>query len=76
MKDLVEYLAKNLVENPDEVVVTEEFDGQRHLIHLDVAEADMGKVIGRGGRVAEAMRAVLKVSAARQDTRAALDIGD
>jgi predicted RNA-binding protein YlqC (UPF0109 family) len=76
VKDLVEYMAKNLVEKPDEVEVTDDFDGQRHLIHLDVAADDMGKVIGRGGRVAEAMRALLKVAAARQDTRAALDIGD
>lgn len=76
MKELVEYIARGLVESPDDVVVTEEWDGHRYLIHLDVADDDMGKVIGRGGRVAEAMRALLKVSAARQDTRAVLDIGD
>ena len=76
MKELVDYIARELVENPDEVVTTEEWDGNRYVIHLDVAEGDMGKVIGRGGRVAEAMRALLKVSAARQDTRAVLDIGD
>ena len=76
MKELIDYIARALVENPDEVVVTEEWDGQRNLIHLDVAEADMGKVIGRGGRVAEAMRSLLKVAAAKQDTRAVLDIGD
>jgi predicted RNA-binding protein YlqC (UPF0109 family) len=56
--------------------VTEEWDGHRHVIHLDVAEGDMGKVIGRGGRVAESMRSLLKVASARQDTRAVLDIGD
>ena len=76
MKELVDYIARSLVENPDEVETTEEWDGQRHLVHLDVAESDMGKVIGRGGRVAEAMRTLLKVAAARQDTRAVLDIGD
>ena len=76
MKELVDYIARSLVENPDEVVTTEEWDGQRYLVHLDVAESDMGKVIGRGGRVAEAMRSLLKVSAAKQDTRAVLDIGD
>jgi predicted RNA-binding protein YlqC (UPF0109 family) len=76
MQQLVEYMARNLVENEDEVVVTDEFDGHRHLIHLDVAETDMGKVIGRGGRVAESMRALLKVAAAKNETRAALDIGD
>jgi len=76
MKELVEYMARNLVEDADAVEVTDDFDGQRHLIHLDVAPDDMGKVIGRGGRVAESMRALLKVAAARGDTRAALDIGD
>jgi predicted RNA-binding protein YlqC (UPF0109 family) len=76
MKELIDYIAKGLVENPDDVATTEEWDGQRHVIHLDVAESDMGKVIGRGGRVAEAMRSLLKVAAAREDTRAVLDIGD
>ena len=76
MKELVEYIAKGLVEKPDEVVVTEEWDGHRHVIHLDVADTDMGKVIGRGGRVAEATRALLKVASAQHDTRAVLDIGD
>ena len=76
MKELIDYVARALVENPDEVETTEEWDGQRYLIHLEVAETDMGKVIGRGGRVAEAMRSLLKVAAARQDTRAVLDIGD
>jgi predicted RNA-binding protein YlqC (UPF0109 family) len=76
MKELVEFMAKGLVENPDEVEATEEWDGHRYVVHLDVAESDMGKVIGRGGRVAEAMRTLLKAAAARQDTRAVLDIGD
>ncbi len=76
MKELVEYIARSLVENPDEVEVTEEWDGYRHVVHLDVNDEDMGKVIGRGGRVAEAMRALLKVAAAKQETRAVLDIGD
>jgi len=76
MKDLIEYMAKALVENPDEVEVTENWDGHRTVVHLDVAGTDMGKVIGRGGRVAEAMRSLLKVAAAKRDTRAVLDIGD
>jgi len=76
MKDLVEYMAKAMVESPDEVVVTERDEGHRTIIHLDVAEGDMGKVIGRGGRVAEAMRTLLKVAAAKSDVRAVLDIGD
>jgi uncharacterized protein len=76
VKELIEYVARSLVENPEEVNVSEEWDGQRHVIHLDVADSDMGKVIGRGGRVAESMRALLKVASAREDTRAILDIGD
>jgi uncharacterized protein len=76
MKELIEYMAKAMVENPDEVEVTEHEDGHRTIIHLDVAEGDMGKVIGRGGRVAEAMRSLLKVAAAKSDVRVVLDIGD
>ncbi len=76
LKELIEYIARSLAEQPDEVAVTEEWDGYRYLIHLDVADSDMGKVIGRGGRVAEAMRALLKVAAAKSETRAVLDIGD
>ena len=76
MKELIEYISRALVDNPDDVDVTEDWDGYRFVIHLDVAESDMGKVIGRGGRVAESMRSLLKVAAARRDTRAVLDIGD
>ncbi len=76
MKELIEYIARSLVEKPDDVEVTEEWDGYRHVVHLDVDDEDMGKVIGRGGRVAEAMRSLLKVAAAKQETRAVLDIGD
>ena len=76
MKELIEYVARGLVENPDDVEVTDDWDGHRHVLHLDVAEGDMGKVIGRGGRVAEAMRSLLKVASASEDTRAVLDIGD
>ncbi len=76
MKELIEYIATSLVEHPDDVEVTEEWDGHRHVVHLDVNEEDMGKVIGRGGRVAESMRSLLKVASANQDTRAVLDIGD
>ncbi len=76
MKELIEYVARSLVESPEDVQVTEEWDGYRYVIHLDVADPDMGKVIGRGGRVAEAMRSLLKVAAAKKETRAVLDIGD
>jgi uncharacterized protein len=76
MKELVEYIAKAVVSHPDEVVVTEDIDERRHAIRLDVAESDMGKVIGRGGRVAESMRSLLKVAAVKSDVRVVLDIGD
>ena len=76
MKELVEYIARAIVSHPDEVVVTEDVDERRHAIRLDVAESDMGKVIGRGGRVAESMRSLLKVAAVKGDVRVVLDIGD
>jgi predicted RNA-binding protein YlqC (UPF0109 family) len=76
VKELVEYIAKAVVSSPDEVVVSEEVDDRRHVIRLDVAEADMGKVIGRGGRVAESIRSLLKVAAVKSDVRVVLDIGD
>ena len=76
MKELVEYIAKAVVSHPEEVVVTEEVDDHRHVIRLDVAEDDMGKVIGRGGRVAESIRSLLKVAAAKSEVRVVLDIGD
>jgi predicted RNA-binding protein YlqC (UPF0109 family) len=73
---LTEYLAKALVDQPDEVRITETEDGNRIQVHLDVAEGDLGKVIGRGGRIASAMRALVKVAAVREDVRVSLDIGD
>lgn len=76
MKDLVEYMARSLVDNPDEVQVTEERDGARVVLHLQVAEPDMGKVIGKQGRIAQAMRTLLKVAAVKRGERAVLEIGD
>ena len=76
MGDLIEYLAKNLVDNPDEVVITETGDGDRVQVRLDVAEDDWGKVIGKGGRIASSMRALVKVAAVREDVRVNLEIGD
>lgn len=76
MADVIEYLAKALVDNPDEVRVTEEGDGDRVHIRLDVAEGDWGKVIGRGGRIASSLRQVSKVAAVKEDVRVQLDIGD
>ena len=76
MADLVEYLAKALVDNPDEVRVQERREGERVVIRLDVAEGDWGKVIGKGGRIASAMRSLVKVEAVKEDVRVSLEIGD
>ncbi len=76
MKELIEFLARGLVDNPDEVRIEEEDTGDRVVYHLEVAEGDMGKVIGKEGRIANAMRSLLKVAAARDGTRVSLEIGD
>ena len=76
MADVVEYLAKALVDTPDEVRVTETEDRGRITIRLDVAEDDFGKVIGKGGRIATALRSMVKVAAVKEDVRANLEIGD
>jgi len=76
MQDLIEFMAKKLVDKPDEVKVTEEKQRGRIVIRLEVAEDDYGKVIGKGGRIAQAMRAMLKVSAVRHQEYASLEIGD
>ena len=75
MKDLIEYIARSLAANPDEVRVTEvtDDDGQL-LLKLEVAEEDKGKIIGRQGRVAQAMRVLLRVRSVKEDTRATLEI--
>jgi len=76
MADLVEYLAKSLVDEPDKVQVKERDDNGRIVIRLDVADDDWGKVIGKNGRIATALRQMLKVAAVREDVRASLEIGD
>jgi predicted RNA-binding protein YlqC (UPF0109 family) len=76
MKDLIEYIARTIVDYPDEVVVTEEEERDFIVYRLRVAESDMGKVIGKQGRIANAMRALLKVAAIRKGTRAVLEIGE
>lgn len=76
MKDIVEFIAKALVDHPDDVKVTEEEERGRIVVRLEVAEDDYGKVIGKGGRIAQAMRAMLKVSAVRHEEYASLEIGD
>lgn len=76
MATVVEYVARGLVDNPDEVRVTEQGSGDRVVVRLDVAEGDWGKVIGRGGRIAAAMRSLVKVAAVKEDVRVSLEIGD
>lgn len=76
MADVVEYLAKALVDNPDDVRVSERNEDGRIITRLDVAEDDWGKVIGKNGRIATAMRSMMKVAAVREDVRAGLEIGD
>ena len=74
MKELVEVIAKALVDNPDEVVVTEKKDGRNIMIELHVAPSDMGKVIGKQGRIAKAIRAVVKAASTRDNTKVEVEI--
>ncbi len=74
MKELVEYIAKSIVDAPGEVVVTEEEDEHGITIKLQVADNDKGRVIGKQGRIAEAMRTLVRVKAAKAGTRAILQI--
>jgi predicted RNA-binding protein YlqC (UPF0109 family) len=76
MKELIEYIARSLVDDPMQVQVYEARHGAVAKIRLKVAKEDMGRVIGRNGRVANAMRALLNVAAARQGKQAHLDIED
>lgn len=74
MRSMLEHVAKELVDDPTAVAVTEELDGDFIKLHLRVAEGDVGKVIGRGGRIAKAIRALLKVMATRDGTKVNLEI--
>ncbi len=74
MKDLVEYIVKSIVAEPEKVSITEEDSEEGLLIKLEVAPDDKGRVIGRQGRVAQAMRTILRVKAAKDDTRVRLEI--
>lgn len=76
MRELIEFMARAIVDNPDAVEVSEEDAGDHIVFHLKVAEEDMGRVIGKQGRIANAMRTMLKVAAIRQGARAVLEIGD
>ncbi|MCR4787835.1 MAG: KH domain-containing protein [Lachnospiraceae bacterium] len=74
MKELVEVIAKALVEHPDEVTVTEKEDGKHVVIELHVAESDMGKVIGKQGRIAKAIRSVVKAASSKDNKRVDVEI--
>jgi len=74
MKDLVEYIAKSLVNLPDDVVVTEEEGEEGTVLKLQVADEDKGRIIGKQGRIAQAIRTLIRVKAAKAGTRASLEI--
>ena len=74
MKELVEVIAKALVDCPDEVTVTERKDDDTLVLELRVAASDMGKVIGKQGRIAKAIRSVVKAAASKSDEKVVVDI--
>lgn len=74
MKELVEVIAKALVDNPDEVVVTEKTNGRNVTVELHVAPDDMGKVIGKQGRIAKAIRSVVKAASSRENLKVDVEI--
>ena len=74
MKELIEYIARSLATNPDAVEVTETMEDGRLIFRLEVAPEDKGKVIGRQGRVAQAMRIMLRVAAVKDGAHAVLEI--
>ena len=74
MKELVEVIAKALVDHPEEVSVNEKNEGRTIVLELHVAEGDMGKVIGKQGRIAKAISSVVKAAAAKEDKKVVVDI--
>ena len=76
MKELVKVIAMALVDHPEEVVVTETENDKTILVELKVAPEDMGKVIGRGGRIAKCIRVVMRAAAAKENKRVIVDIVD
>ncbi|MEP0764052.1 MAG: KH domain-containing protein [Chloroflexota bacterium] len=74
MKELVEYIAKSLVEDPSQVQVIETTQGGTTILELQVAPDDMGRIIGKNGRVANAMRVLVRVLASQRGKRVTLDI--
>ena len=76
MKELVEVIAKALVDDPDSVVVTEREERKTTVLEVRVDDSDMGKVIGKQGRIAKAIRSVVKAAAAKEDKKVIVDILD
>ena len=76
MKELVEVIAKALVDDQDSVVVTEREERKTTVLEVRVADSDMGKVIGKQGRIAKAIRSVVKAAAAKEDKKVIVDILD
>ncbi len=74
MKELVEVIAKSLVDYPDEVVVTETENEKTIILELRVAQSDMGKVIGKQGRIAKAIRSVVKAAASKESKKVIVEI--
>jgi predicted RNA-binding protein YlqC (UPF0109 family) len=74
MQELIEYIAKSLVDDPTQVEVSQYHRGAQVVLNLRVSKEDMGRIIGKGGRVAGAMRTLLRVAAAQEGKRATLDI--
>lgn len=74
MKELVEVIAKSLVDYPDQVVVTETENEKAIVIELRVAQSDMGKVIGKQGRIAKAIRSVVKAAASKEEKKVIVEI--
>ena len=74
MKELVEVIAKSLVDNPDAVVVTEKENEKEIVVELNVDSSDMGKVIGKQGRIAKSIRTVVKAAATKDDRKVVVDI--
>jgi len=74
MKELIEYIAKSIVNDPDQVIIEEENTENGLVLKLQVADDDKGRIIGKQGQIAQAMRALLRVKAAKAATRVRLEI--
>jgi len=74
MKELVEFIVKSLVDQPDEVHAVEIQNGASTVVELSVAQADMGRVIGKGGRIINSIRRLVQVAATRQGKRVSLEL--